>query len=159
MSGSSAAGGAQARHSAVELDEIDRRIVGLLSGDGRMSIRTVAEQAHISRASAYARLERLRETGVITGFRAVVDPHRYGFPLAAYVAVKLRQRSWKAFSQRLHELPEVEHAALLSAEYDMLLLVRVRDPEDLRDIVLERLHAMPEVVTTQTMFVLDEIRT
>ncbi len=158
MFGEGSAGEPGSRRSAVPLDDVDRQIIRLLRDDGRMSVRTVAEQANISRANAYSRLERLRETGVITGFRAVVDPQRYGYGLAAYVAVKLRQRSWKAFGDRLHEIPEVEHAALLSAEYDMLLLVRVRSPEDLRDIVLERLHVMPEVVTTHTMFVLDEIR-
>lgn len=152
------AGEPTSRRTAATLDDVDRQIVRLLYGDGRLSVRMIAEQVNISRASAYARLERLRNTGVITGFRAVVDPQRYGYGLAAYVAVKLRQRSWKAFGERLHDMPEIEHAALLSAEYDMLLLVRVRNPEDLRDIILERLHAMPEVLTTHTMFVLDEIR-
>ena len=52
------------------LDDIDQRILAELGRDGRMSIRTLAERLHISRANAYARVQRLRETNVIKGFRA-----------------------------------------------------------------------------------------
>lgn len=146
-----------ARRTAVPLDEVDRTLLRLLRADGRASIREVAERAHISRANAYARLDRLRDTGVITGFTAVVDPAAAGSGLSAYVTVKIRQRSWKAFRERLAEFAEVEHAALVSGDFDMLLLVRTTDAHALRDLVLERLHSLPEVVTTQTLFILDEV--
>ena len=138
------------------LDDVDRRIVELLRADGRMSMRALAEHAHISRANAYTRLDRLRNTGVITGFRAVIDPERFGYTVSAYVAVRLRQRSWHEFVVRLNDIPEVEHAAMVSGDHDGLLLVRATDTRALRDIVLERLQAMPEVLGTETMFILDE---
>lgn len=143
--------------AAVPMDDTDRRIVELLRADGRMSIREVAARAHVSRANAYARLDRLRRSGVITGFTATVDPAAYGHGLSAYVTVKIHQRSWKTFRERLADVPEVEHAALVSGDYDMLLLVRTTDAHELRDLVLERLHSLPEVVTTQTLFILDEV--
>lgn len=146
-----------ARRMAPVLDDVDRRIVDLLREDGRLSFRAVAEQAHISRANAYTRIERLKDSGVITGFRAVVDPERYGYTVSAYLAVKLRQRSWKDFVARLREIPEIEHAVMVSGEYDGLLLVRTTDARSLRDVVLERLQTMPEVLGTQTMFILDEM--
>ncbi|PRY02744.1 Lrp/AsnC family transcriptional regulator [Allonocardiopsis opalescens] len=142
--------------TAVELDDTDRRIVALLQADGRMSIREVAERAHVSRTNAYARLDRLRATGVITGFTAVVDPERYGIVLSAYIAVKVRQNVWRRFRGRLADIPEVHHAALVSGDFDVLLLVRTTDLGALRDLVLERLQDMPEVLTTQTLFILDE---
>lgn len=138
------------------VDEVDRRIVALLRGDGRMSVRTVAERAHISRANAYTRLDRLERTGVITGYRAVINPERYGYAVSAYVFVKLQQRSWRDFAARLTELPQVEHAAMVAGDYDGILLVRTTDNASLRDVVLDRLQSMPEVLGTQTMFILDE---
>ena len=57
---------------------MDRRILDELVRDGRMSIRTLAERMHISRANAYARVERLLADGVITGFRARVAPEPAG---------------------------------------------------------------------------------
>lgn len=145
-----------AGHMAVRLDEVDRRIVELLRADGRMSMRKLAEHLHISRANAYNRLQRLRDEGVIVGFRAVVDPQRFGFAVSAYIAVKLRQRSWHGFAAGLADIPGVEQAAMIAGEYDAVLLVRALDAREMRDVVLEQLQAMPEVLGTQTMFVLDE---
>lgn len=141
---------------AVRLDETDRRIIELLRADGRMSIRAVAEQAHISRANAYSRLDRLRTQGVIRGFTAVIDPEKYGTALSAYVSVSIEQHSWEKFRGYLRDIPEIEHAALVSGDVDLLLLVRVVDPDALRTFVLERLQRIPEVKSTRTMFILDE---
>jgi DNA-binding Lrp family transcriptional regulator len=140
------------------LDDIDRKIVELLRSDGRISVRKLAEQVNVSRANAYARIERLTASGVITGYHATIDPHRYGYTVSAYLAVKLRQRSWREFAERLADMPEIEHAAMVSGGYDGLLLVRTTDSDALRDVVLERLQAMPEVMATHTMFILDELR-
>ena len=141
---------------AAAIDDVDRAIIELLRADGRMSIRAVAEQAHISRANAYARLDRLRGQGVIRGFTAVVDHEKYGNGLAAYVSVRIEQHSWERFRDYLRDIPEVDHAALVSGDVDLLLLVRVADAAALRTFVLERLQRIPEVRSTQTMFILDE---
>lgn len=141
---------------ASALDAVDRRIIDLLCEDGRMSIRALADRVHVSRANAYARLNRLREDGVITGFTAVVDPERYGLGLAAYVSLRIEQHSWERFRNYLREIPEVDHAALVSGDVDLLLRVRVTDAAALRTFVLERLQRIPEVKSTQTMFILDE---
>lgn len=141
---------------AARLDDVDRQIVEALRADGRMSMRALAEHVHISRANAYARLQRLRDDGVITGFHAAIDPERFGFAVSAYIAVKLRQHSWHRFAEGLAEVPGVEQAAMIAGEYDAVLLVRATDASMMRDVVLEQLQAMPDVLGTQTMFVLDE---
>jgi DNA-binding Lrp family transcriptional regulator len=141
----------------VRLDAIDRKILDLLSTDGRASVREVAERAGIGRATAYSRIQRLHETGVIRGFTVVVDPRRAGLGLAAYVEVKIDQQDWRRLGQVIAALPGVEHVALVSGGFDLLVLVRVHDPSDLRDVVLERLHAIEGVTATQTTFVLDEV--
>ncbi|GAB3497749.1 Lrp/AsnC family transcriptional regulator [Nocardiopsis coralliicola] len=144
---------------AVALDGVDRRILELLRADGRMSVRALAQAAHVSRASAHARLDRLRRSGVLRGFTAVVDPAACGLGLAAYVTVRIRQDSWEAFRDRLRAIPEIEHAALVSGDADLILLVRVADAGALRTFILERLQRFPEVAGTRTMFVLDEPET
>jgi DNA-binding Lrp family transcriptional regulator len=140
-----------------ELDETDRRIVDELRANGRMSMRALASTLHISRANAYTRVARLERDGVITGYTAIVDPQRYGHTLSAYVYLKVQQQAWKRLQNRLADIPEVDHAALVSGEHDIVLLVRTRDAATLRDLVLTRLQAMPEVVSTQTVLIFDEI--
>jgi DNA-binding Lrp family transcriptional regulator len=87
------------RQVASPLDDVDRRILAELSRDGRMSIRTLAETLHISRANAYARVQRLRDTKVIRGFRADVDHVAAGMGTSAYVTVNLHQAEWRTVSE------------------------------------------------------------
>src|ERR1700750_328524 len=96
------------------LDGTDRLIVDALRADGRMSMRTLAAQVHISRANAYARVARLEQDGVITGYAALVDPVRYGYGLSAYVYLDIAQQSWKTVRRHLLDMPEVDHVALIS---------------------------------------------
>jgi DNA-binding Lrp family transcriptional regulator len=139
------------------MDATDRRILEVLRTDGRISMRALAERLHISRASAYARVERLHHNGVIMGYTAVVNPERAGYGLAAYVHLKISQHSWKAVRERILAIEAVEHAALVSGENDLVLLVRTQDAGSLRDLVLDRLQAMTDVLSTQTVLIFDEL--
>lgn len=138
------------------LDDTDRRLLEELVTDGRLSVNGLAERANISRATAYARLKRLTETGVIKQFAAVVDPAKVGLPIAALILVNVEQHRWRDARDELAALPGVEYLAFTSGGFDMVLLVRVPDVVALRDVVLVRLHGSPHVRGTQTIFVLDE---
>ncbi len=120
-------------------------------------MRALAERLHISRANAYTRVERLHRSGVITGYRAIVDPYRYGYGVSAYVYLKISQHSWKSVRRRMLDIPEVEHGALVSGDNDIVLLVRTRDTIALRDLVLTRFQGMPDVLSTQTVLIFDEL--
>jgi DNA-binding Lrp family transcriptional regulator len=140
------------------LDDVDRAIVAALSQDGRMSMRALAATLHISRAGAYTRVQRLEQAGVITGYTVQIDPQRYGHGLSAYVHLKISQPAWKQLRTRLLAVPEVEHAALVSGDSDIVLLVRTRDTAALRELVLNSFQNMPEVLSTQTVLIFDELR-
>jgi DNA-binding Lrp family transcriptional regulator len=142
----------------VPLDDVDRRIVTALIDDGRLSINELASRVGVSRATAYARLDRLRTNGVITGFTATVDPAKVGHGVAALILVNVEQNEWRAARDELLDLPGVEYLAFTSGGFDMVALVRVASIEALRDVVLDRLHGATHVRSTQTVFVLDEQR-
>ena len=142
---------------ALPLDEVDRAIVAVLREDGRISMRALAARLHISRSGAYLRVQQLEEAGVITGYSAWVDPQRYGYGLSAYVHLKIAQPAWKPLRARLMTIPEVEHAALVSGDADIVLLVRARDITALRELVLNSFQSMPEVLSTQTVLIFDEL--
>lgn len=140
------------------LDDTDRHILGELVADGRMSVNTLAERVGVSRATAYTRLERLLESGVITGFQAVVDPAKAGMGVAALILANVEQHAWQEARDELLRLPGLEYLAFTSGGFDMVLLVRVPDVVSLRDVVLVKLHGSRHVRSTQTIFVLDESR-
>jgi DNA-binding Lrp family transcriptional regulator len=138
------------------LDTIDLAILRLLRADGRASIRSVAERVHISRANAYARISRLLAEGVIRGFSARVDHERAGHGASAYITMKIVQDSWQSVRACLERLPEAAHIALVSGDFDVLMLVHTRDNRALRELVLDRIQQIPEVLSTRTLLVFEE---
>jgi DNA-binding Lrp family transcriptional regulator len=138
------------------LDSIDLAILRLLRVDGRASIRSVAEQVHISRANAYARISRLVDDGVIRGFSARVDHERAGLGAAAYIAMRIAQDSWSTVRDKLEQVPGASHVALVSGEFDVLLLVHTTDNRALRELVLGRIQTIPEVISARTLLVFEE---
>lgn len=138
------------------LDSIDRTIVRLLQEDGRASVRAVAERVHVSRANAYARINRLIEDGVIRGFTARVNHERAGQGASAYITLKIVQNSWRTVREALRTLPGVAHIALVSGDFDVLLLVHTPDNRSLRELVLTRIQAVPEVLSSRTLLVFEE---
>ncbi|MFE7140179.1 Lrp/AsnC family transcriptional regulator [Streptomyces sp. NPDC057644] len=138
------------------LDAIDRDILRILQTDGRASIRSVAERVHVSRANAYARINRLVEDGVIRGFGARVDHERAGQGASAYITLKIVQNSWRTVREQLQALPGATHIALVSGDFDVLLLVHTPDNRALRELVLTRIQSIPEVLSTRTLLVFEE---
>ncbi|MFJ6573933.1 Lrp/AsnC family transcriptional regulator [Streptomyces sp. NPDC091292] len=138
------------------LDAIDRDILQMLQTDGRASIRSVAERVHVSRANAYSRINRLIEDGVIRGFGARIDHERAGQGASAYITLKIVQNSWRTVREQLRALPGASHIALVSGDFDVLLLVHTPDNRTLRELVLTRLQAIPEVLSTRTLLVFEE---
>jgi Lrp/AsnC family leucine-responsive transcriptional regulator len=140
------------------LDAVDRRILAVLAEEGRLSVNELAARAGVSRATAYSRFDRLTADGVISGFRADVDPAALGLHVAAMILVNVEQGAWPETRDRVSRLPGVEYVALTSGGFDFVLFVRAPDIAALRDVVLYRLQGMPEVKATQTIFILDEDR-
>jgi len=141
---------------ASTLDDTDRRIVHLLQKDGRMSMRDLAAAVHVSRAHVYMRVKRLLGEGVIRRFTIQVDPESVGFSTSAYITMKVEQNSWRQVRDSLAALPWVEHVALVSGDFDVLLLVRSASNKTLRDLVFTHIQSMQGVRSTRTLLVFDE---
>lgn len=142
----------------VPLDDIDHALLAVLEDEGRISVNELAVRTNISRATAYARFDRLVASGVITRFRADVDPGAMGLDTTALILVDVEQGEWPSTRDELSRVAGVEYVALTSGGFDFVLLVRAPDMASLRDVVLVQLQAMRQVRSTRTVFVLDEDR-
>ena len=138
------------------LDHTDEQMIAELRRDGRVSIPVLAERLGIARATAYTRFDRLVDSGVIRSFTAVVDPARCGLHVAALVMVNVAQESWREAQTDLAAISGVEWVGLATGPFDIVLRIRCADLDELRDVVLVRLHAVPSVVSAQTVVLLDE---
>lgn len=144
--------------SPVALDDVDRDLVSALVEDGRASAQVLARRLSISRSSAYARLARLRRSGVLRAVRAEVSAAALGFPITAMILVTAEQHAWERVRAQLVALPGFEYLAVTSGDLDFFVIVHVADVPSLRDVVLQRVHRIDGVRTTRTVFVLEEER-
>lgn len=138
------------------MDALDRTIVKLLQHDGRLSIPALAERAGTSRATAYARFDRLVDSGAIKGFRAVVDPEAMELGVAALLLVKGHQTEWDVLAETLRKTYGVEWVGMCAGRFDFAVLVRAKDLRELRDVVLDSLLRVPGVNNIETNVLLDE---
>ena len=140
-----------------QIDSVDRALLEALSHDARMSLTDLAEKINVSRSTAYARLQRLREEGVITGFTASIDPQALGLGVAALVFIDIEQHDWRTLRSELAAIPGVEYLAMCAGRFDLMLLARAESIPALRDVLLEKIQRIPGVRSTESVFILDEV--
>ncbi len=145
----------------VHLDDFDRKIVRALQEDGRMSVTNLAEKVGLSKTPCQIRLKRLIESGVIRGFRAVVDPARLGLDHIAFAEVKLsdtRESALRAFNEAVRRIPEVEECHMIASSFDYLLKVRTADIRRYRVVLGEAISNLPHVASTSTFVAMETIK-
>jgi DNA-binding Lrp family transcriptional regulator len=131
------------REMAVQLDDIDIRLLTALQVAADRTNVELARLVGLSPAATLHRVRRLKETGVIRVIAARIDPAAAGFPLHVYVAASLARhdlRSSRAFEDQVRAMPQITAADNVAGEMDYLLTVVARDVAELQQ-VLARLAA------------------
>ena len=149
-------------HSArIELDRFDHAILRVLSAEGRISATELARRIGLSKSPTQARMKRLEDSGVITGYRANLDPIRMGQAHVAFVEVRLsdtREAALQAFNKAVLAVPEVEQCHMIASRFDYLLKVRTADIQDYRRVLAEHISALPHVSNTSTYVAMEAVK-
>ena len=143
------------------LDRFDRAILDVLSAEGRLPVAELARRIGLSKSPTQARLKRLEGEGVITGYRALVDPVRLGREHVAFVEVRLedtRETALRAFNAAVREVPEVEQCHMIAGSFDYLLKVRTADMTAYRRVLGDRISALPHVAHTSTYVAMQAVK-
>ncbi|GHE04361.1 ArsR family transcriptional regulator [Defluviimonas sp. 20V17] len=149
------------QEDAADLDRFDRAILRVLSAEGRISATELARRIGLSKSPTQARLKRLEESGVITGYRALLDPIRMGLAHVAFVEVRLsdtREAALQAFNRAVAAVPEIEECHMIAGHFDYLLKVRTADIADYRKVLAEQISALPHVTSTSTYVAMESVK-
>jgi len=110
----------------------------------------------MSRSTVHARVQRLRDLGVIVGFTARIDHAALGLGVAAIVLVDIEQHDWRTLRDELLAVDGVEYLAMCAGLFDLMMLVRAPTIAALRDVLLEQVQRLDGVRSTETVLILDE---
>ena len=145
----------------IALDDIDKRIVAALQGEGRLPIVDLADRVGLSPTPCQRRVKRLEEEGVIDRYAALVPPAAVGLSLHALVQVTLEDHSEKvveAFEAAIRARPEVVACFAVTGDMDFLLHVLTPDLASFSDFALKALLRMPGVRGTRSSFIMQAVK-
>lgn len=140
------------------LDRIDRKILQELSIDARQTNLRLAERVGLSPSACLRRVQELERSGVITGYRVVLDSSRLGVGLVAYVAVGLAKHTkecLESFESEIGARSEVVEFHTITGAVEYLLRVEVHDMKAYKVFHTEILGALPNVSSITSYVVMD----
>lgn len=143
------------------LDRADQQILNELQADGRITITELASRVALSKTPCQLRMKRLEEQGYIRGYTALVDRSKLGLAHIAFVQVTLHDtssRALDAFNEGVSAIAEVEQCHMIAGGFDYLLKVRTRDMKSYREVLGERISALPHVQQTSTFVVMESVK-
>ncbi len=140
-----------------KIDNLDRKILRILSQNARIPFKDVAAECGVSRAAIHQRVQHLVDGGVITGSGFDVSPKSLGYTTCSYVGITLERGSmYKKVVERLRHIPEIVECHFTTGPYTMLVKLYARDNEQLMDLLNGRLQDIPGVVATETLISLEQ---
>lgn len=144
-----------------DLDAHDAHLLLALTENPRATVLALADRIGLSRNTVQARLARLEQRGVLGSFERRIDPAALGYPLTAFVTVRVVQRELASVAAALDQVPEVLEVHGLSGEADLLVHLVARDADDLYRIAGQLLatHGVERTTTSLVMRSLVGFRT
>jgi Lrp/AsnC family transcriptional regulator for asnA, asnC and gidA len=140
-----------------KIDNLDKKILSILSENARIPFKDVAEECGVSRAAIHQRVQHLTEDGVITGSAFMINPKVLGYTTCTYVGITLEKGSmYKQAVERLIHIPEIVECHFTTGPYTMLAKLYARDNEQLMDLLNNQLQEIPGVAATETLISLEQ---
>ena len=142
------------------MDSVDRAILAELQADGRLTVTELADRVRLTPGPCHRRLRELERSGVITGYRALVNPAAVGLGFEALVQITLERGdagTVASFEAALAELSQIRHAERLFGDPDYLLRVAARDLDSFATLRDRKLATLPGVHRLTSTIVMKRI--
>lgn len=145
----------------IDLDQIDRRILGLLQTEAGINATEIGERVGLSQSACWRRIQRLRDEGVIKDQPAVLDREKVGLSTMVFAQVKLTSHgrtNITDFADVVRRYPEVIDCYVVLGNVDFLLRIVAEDIKDYERFMYEKLSQLPGVQEVNSSIALSEIK-
>lgn len=140
-----------------KIDNLDKKILEIISCNARIPFKDVAAECGVSRAAIHQRVQRLIDMGVIVGSGYHVNPVSLGYNTCTYVGITLERGSmYKNVVEEFRKIPEIVECHFTTGPYTMLIKLFARDNAHLMDLLNNCLQEIPGVTTTETLISLTQ---
>ena len=140
-----------------QLDEIDLKILEIITQNARMPFKDVASECGISRAAVHQRVNRMIEMEVITGSGYHIDPKKVDYHTCTYLGIFLEKGGmYEDVASSLKAIPEVVECHYITGQYAIFAKVYAHNNEHLKEVLNENIQKIPGVSSTETFISLEE---
>ncbi len=143
------------------IDRSDRQILQALQDDGRISNQDLADRIGLSPSPCLRRVRTLEESGIVTGYRALLDAKKLGYSLMALIYISMDKHTperFENFEKEIRKLPEVLECLLVTGQdADYQIKVVVKDMDAFQDLLLSRITRIQGVTGVHSSFVLRRV--
>lgn len=141
----------------LKVDDLDKKILEMISCNARLPFKEVADVCGVSRAAVHQRVQHLIDDGVIIGSGFHVDPSCLGYNTCTYVGITLEKGSmYKSVVDKLEKIPEIVECHFTTGPYTMLIKLYARDNAHLMTLLNDRLQEIEGVFSTETLISLKQ---
>ncbi len=140
-----------------QLDDIDLKILDIISKNARIPFKDVASEVGVSRAAVHQRVTRMIELNVIVGSGYHIDPKKIDYKTCTYIGIFLEKGSlYSTVTEKLKLIPEIVECHYTTGQYAIFVKVYAKDNEHLRDILSDKIQKISGIASTETFISLDE---
>lgn len=140
-----------------KIDDLDRKILRIITKNARIPFKDVADTCGVSRAAIHQRVQKMFDNGVIVGSGYQVNPKMLGYQLCVYVGIMLTKASmYKSVSAELDKIPEIVESQFTLGAYSMLIKLYAKDDKHLMELLNSKIQEIPGVANTETLTSLDQ---
>jgi len=139
-----------------ELDNLDRQILAELRADARVSFQDIARRLVVSGGTVHVRVHKMREAGIIKGFRVILDTEKMGYDVCAFIGINLHTAGdYPVVLEKLRDLPEITEIHYTTGGYSIFIKVLTASTRGLHHFLTDRLQKIDEIQSTETLISLD----
>ena len=139
------------------IDDLDRKILSIITKNARIPFKDVAEECGVSRAAVHQRVQNLFDNGVIVGSGYQVNPKMLGYQVCVYIGITLEKGTmYKSVVEELNKIPEVVESQFTLGPYTMLIKLYAKDNAHLLELLNSKIQEINGVMSTETLTSLEE---
>ncbi len=142
-----------------QIDSLDKEILLALRTQARMPYLEIARHCNVSGALIHQRIQRMQDAGIIKGSQLVLNPKALGLLTCAFIGIQVNLTSTGTHQEvfrKITAIDEIVECHHISGKYSLLAKVYCKDNENLKDIIIEKIQSIQEIVSTETLISLQE---
>jgi Lrp/AsnC family transcriptional regulator, regulator for asnA, asnC and gidA len=141
---------------AADIDQLDEKILKLITKNARIPFLEVARECGVSGAAIHQRVQRLFNIGVITGSEFIVNPQKLGYNTCAYMGIYLEKAKFHTqVVAAMREIPEIVECHYTTGQYAIFIKIQTKTNKHLKKIIDEKLQEIEGIARTETFVSLE----